>query len=112
MSEVHALAEARRRAHAEYELMRSLTARIVLTQQAVCCPGPLEHDERKQLAYQLRSLGIARDRARAEWVGWKRIVAKLAPAARGSVSLGRGSVSLAARGSVSLSARGSVSLAR
>ena len=92
---VHALAEARR-ARAEYELMRSLTARIALTQQAIYRPGPLEHDERKQLAYQVRSLGIARDRARADWLGWKRIGAKLEPAARGSVSLAaRGSVSLA-----------------
>ena len=94
MSAVHELAEARRQERSAYDFMRSLTARIVLTQRAICCPGPLEHDERKQLAYQLRSLGIARDRARADWVGWKRIVAKLAPAARGSVSLGRGPQSL------------------
>ena len=96
MSAVHELAEARRQERSAYDFMRSLTARIALTQQAVCCPGPLEHDERKQLAYQLRSLGIARDRARADWLGWKRIVAQLTPRARGSVSLAaRGSVSLA-----------------
>ena len=39
-------------------------------------------------------MSVARDRARADWVGWKRIVAQLTPAARGSVSLGRGAVSL------------------
>ena len=94
MHQVHELAEAKRQSRSAYELMKSLNARIYLTQQAIIRPGPLEHDERKQLAYQLRSLGIARDRARADWVGWKRIVSQLAPAARGSVSLGRGAVSL------------------
>ena len=93
MSEVHELAEARRQERSAYDLMRSLTARISNAQQMA---HRLEHDERIQLAYQVRSLGIARDRARADWVGWKRIVAKLTPLARGSVSLAaRGSVSLA-----------------
>ena len=94
MSQVHELAEAKRQSRLAYELMKSLTARIALTQQAIRQPGPLEHDERKQLAYQARSLEVARDRARADWLGWKRIVSQLAPAARGSVSLGRGAVSL------------------
>ena len=96
MSQVHELAEAKRQSRLAYELMKSLNARIYLTQQAIIRPGPLEHDERKQLAYQARSMSVARDRARDDWVGWKRIVAKLTPAARGSVSLAaRGSVSLA-----------------
>ena len=93
MTEVHALAEARRQERSAYDFMRSLTARISNANQMA---HRLEHDERIQLAYQVRSLGIARDRARADWLGWKRIVAKLTPRARGSVSLAaRGSVSLA-----------------
>ena len=103
MSEVHELAEARRQERSAYDFMRSLTARIYLTQQAISRPGPLEHDERNQLAYQARSMSVARDRARADWVGWKRIVAQLAPLARGSVSLGRGSVSLGRKRTAGLS---------
>ena len=64
--------------------MRSLTARISNAQQMA---HRLEHDERIQLAYQVRSLGIARDRARDDWLGWKRTVLQLKPRARGSVSL-------------------------
>ena len=84
MSEVHELAEARRQERSAYDLMRSLTARIHLANQQA---HRLEHDERIQLVYQVRSLGIARDRARAEWLGWKRTVLQLKPRARGSVSL-------------------------
>ena len=40
MSAVHELAEARRQERSAYDLMRSLTARIVLTQQAISCPVP------------------------------------------------------------------------
>ena len=86
MSEVHELAEARRQERSAYDLMRSLTARIY---QCAAEAHRLEHDERIQLAHQVRSLEIARDRARADWLGWKRIVSQLAPAARGSVSLAR-----------------------
>ena len=103
MSQVHELAEAKRQSRLAYELMKSLNARIYLTQQAIIRPGPLEHDERKQLAYQARSMSVARDRARDDWVGWKRIVAKLAPRARGSVSLGRGAVSLGRKRTAGLS---------
>ena len=86
MSEVQELAEARRQERSAYDLMRSLTARIHLANQQA---HRLEHDERIQLVYQVRSLGIARDRARADWLGWQRIVRQLAPTTRhrGSVSL-------------------------
>ena len=82
MSELHT---ARYQARAAHELMKSLNARIYLTQQGARS-GRFEHDELIQLAHQVRSLEIARDRARADWRGWKRIVSQLAPAARGSVS--------------------------
>ena len=89
MSTVHELAEARRQSRAAQDLMWSLNAKIVLAQRAISLPGPLEPDERKQLAYQARSLFVARDRALSDWLAWKRIVAKLSPAVRhrGSVDL-------------------------
>ena len=83
MSELHT---ASYQARAAYELMRLLNVRIGNARQGARS-GRFEHDELIQLAHQVRSLEVARDRARADWLGWKRIVSQLAPAARGSVSL-------------------------
>ena len=83
MNELHT---ARCQTRAAYELMRLLNAKIYNAQQGARS-GRFEHDELIQLAHQVRQLEVARDRARADWLGWKRIVSQLAPAARGSVSL-------------------------
>ena len=66
-------------------LLRALDARIPGA-AADLPPRPLEHDERIQLAHQVRSLAIQRDRA-GPTGGLEAITAKLDPAARGSISL-------------------------
>ena len=92
-------------------LARILSDRIYNMRQ-IARTGRLYPDELTQLAYNLRSTEVARDRAMDDARGWRRIVAMLEDHSRhkGSISLGRGSVSLG-RGSVSLG-RGSVSLGR
>ena len=92
-------------------LARILSDRIYNMRQ-IARTGRLYPDELTQLAYNLRSTEVARDRAMDDARGWRRIVDMLEDHSRhkGSISLGRGSVSLG-RGSVSLG-RGSVSLGR
>ena len=92
-------------------LARILSDRIYNMRQ-IARTGRLYPDELTQLAYNLRSTEVARDRAMDDARGWRRIVDMLEDHSRhkGSISLGRGSVSLG-RGSVSLG-RGSISLGR
>ena len=92
-------------------LARILSDRIYNMRQ-IARTGRLYPDELTQLAYNLRSTEVARDRAMDDARGWRRIVDMLEDHSRhkGSISLGRGSVSLG-RGSISLG-RGSVSLGR
>ena len=92
-------------------LARILSDRISNMRQ-IGRTGRLYPDELTQLAYNLRSTEVARDRAMDDARGWRRIVDMLEDHSRhkGSISLGRGSISLG-RGSVSLG-RGSISLGR
>ena len=81
MSQVHELAAAKYQERVAYLLLQSLNASIANANQ-MAASRRLEHDEMIQLAHRVRSMGIARDRARDDWTGWKRIVRQLAPRAR------------------------------
>ena len=97
---------------AEAQVLARILSDRIYNMRQIARTGRLYPDELTQLAYNLRSTEVARDRAMDDARGWRRIVDMLEDHSRhkGSISLGRGSVSLG-RGSVSLG-RGSVSLGR
>jgi hypothetical protein len=107
------IAAAKAKVREAWDLWRILGGKID-QMNAMVASRRLYPDELTQLAYRMRAVEIARDRALDDARGWRRIVDRLEgqnPGQRGSISLRPSSVAPSRPvGPIRLSGRGAISL--